>query len=325
LAAVAARAQGSVAVAVAEAAQGAARIAAEAAQRAAEALQEARGAGTTRPEVATRAAVRAQRAAAQAQEAADEVADDLRLVAVAPTPDPTPGWFGRMRQRSEARVAFERGKELYVARDLVSARPYLEQAVRLDSEHDEARALLGWLEYFSGSPQSAIAMFKTALRRQPTWEGSYNGLGWSRLRLDRPYLARDAFRAALDANPQYTDALAGLGLALYESGDYVAAVAALDQAVATLESALGRGAPELVDLREATAWSLYHLGRYGEAAVEFERVVRARPGGPSLQVALGWAYLKGGRRGDARTAFQRALELAPDSKEAARGLVLATQ
>jgi Flp pilus assembly protein TadD len=119
--------------------------------------------------------------------------------------------------------------------------------------------------------------------------------------------------------------LAGLGLALYESGDYVAAVAALDQAVATLESALGRGAPELVDLREATAWSLYHLGRYGEAAVEFERVVRARPDGLSLQVALGWAYLKGGRRGDARTAFQRALELAPDSKEAARGLALATQ
>jgi tetratricopeptide (TPR) repeat protein len=275
--------------------------------------------------VAARAAFRAQQAAARAQEAANEAADDLRVIAAAPPPEPGPGWLGRMRQKLEARTAFGRGRGLYEARDLTGARPHLEQAVRLDPDHDEARALLGWLEYFSEAPQSAIVMFKTALRRQPTWEGLYNGLGWSRLRVDRPHLARDAFRAALDANPQYTDALAGLGLALYELGDYVAAMPALDQAVATLEGALGRGAPELIDLREATAWSLYRLGRYGEAAVEFERVARARPEGPDVQAALGWAYLKGGRRGDARAAFQRALELAPNSTDAARGLALASQ
>ena len=222
-------------------------------------------------------------------------------------------------------MAFMRGKERYEARDLVGARPFLEEAVRLDPEYDEARALLGWTAYFGEEPQSAIVMFKTALRRQPTWEGLYNGLGWSRLRLDRPHLARDAFRAALDANPQYTDALAGLGLALYNVGDYSAAMPTLDQAVATLEGALGRGASELVELHEALAWSLYHTGRYGEAAVEFERVVRARPDRVGPQTALGWAYLKGGRRGDARVAFQRALHLAPGSTDAARGLWLSSK
>ena len=168
-------------------------------------------------------------------------------------------------------------------------------------------------------------MFKTALRRQPDWEGLYNGLGWSRLRLDRPNLAHDAFRAALDANGQYTDALAGLGLALNRLGDHAAAIPVLDQAVAALEGALGRGAPELVELREALARSLYQQGRYGEAAVEFERVVRARPEQAGLQAALGWALLNGGRRGDARVAFQRALALAPDSTDARRGLALASQ
>jgi tetratricopeptide (TPR) repeat protein len=230
-----------------------------------------------------------------------------------------------MRQKWDARAAFARGKELYEARDLAGARPHLEEAVRLDPEHDAARALLGWLEHFSGSPQAAVVTFKTALHRQPTWEGLYNGLGWSRLRLQRPQLAYDAFRSALDANPQYTDALAGLGLALYEMGNYAAALPALEQAVGSLEGALGHGAPELVDLREAIAWSLYRSGRYGEAAVEFERVVQARPERPGLQAALGWAYLNGGRRGDARAAFQRALELAPDSRDAARGLALASQ
>jgi tetratricopeptide (TPR) repeat protein len=319
------RGHGTVAMAMAESAQGAVRIATEAAERAAEAAQEARTASVFQPALAQRAAARGQQAAERAQEAATEAADDLQQIKTIQAPEPASGWWARLRQRSQAKTAFAQGKERYEARDLSGARPLLEQAVRLDPEHDEARALLGWLEYFSGEPQSAIVMFKTALRRQPDWEGLYNGLGWSRLRLDRPHLAHDAFRAAVDANRQYTDALAGLGLALNRLGDHAAAIPVLDQAVATLEGALGRGAPELVELREALARSLYQQGRYGEAAVEFERVARARPEQAGLQTALGWALLNGGRRGDARVAFQRALTLAPDSTDAARGLALASQ
>jgi tetratricopeptide (TPR) repeat protein len=322
---VAARAQGTVATAVAEAAKGAVRIATDSAQRAAEAAREAQSAGAAQPDAAARAARRAQLAAARAQEAADEAGDDLRQVSAAGPEEPRPNWFGRMKQKLEARSAFARGKELYEARNLTGARPFLEQAVRLDPEYDEARALLGWLDYFSGQPRAAIVMFKTALQRQPTWEGLYNGLGWSRLRVGRSQLARDAFRAALDTNPHYADALAGLGLALYNLEDYAGAVAALDPAVASLESALGRDSRELVEPREALARSLYEIGRYGEAAVEFERVIQARPDRPGLQTALGWAYLKGGRRGDARAAFQRALALAPGSTDAARGLALASR
>ena len=162
------------------------------------------------------------------------------------------------------------------------------------------------------------------LRRQPTWEGLYNGLGWSRLRLGRVQLARDAFRAALDANPQYTDALAGLGLALYKLEDYSAAVPPLDQAVASLEAALGRGAPELVELREALAWSLYEVGRYGEAAVEFERVSRRSRIERGCRPRSGGPISRAGGRGCAG-AFQRALALAPGSPDATRGLCLSSK
>ena len=133
--------------------------------------------------VAARAAVRARQAAARAQEAAEEAGDDLRQIAATEAPLPRPGWVEGIRRKLEARAAFAHGKERYEERDLAGARPHLERAVRLDPEHDEARALLAWLEYFTGKPDGAIVTFKTALRRQPTWEGLYNGLGWSRLRL----------------------------------------------------------------------------------------------------------------------------------------------
>lgn len=322
LADIAARDKGPVGTAAAEAAQGAVRTSAEAAQKASEAAAEARNPGISRLDL-TSAVIRAQKAAARAQEAADEASDDIQQVLAASPGAPRPGSVEPVPQSSQARAEFEAGRSRYEANDLVVARQHLENALRLNPELDEARALLGWAEFFTGDSRAATTTFKTALRRQPTWEGVYNGLGWSRLRLNRPNLARDAFRAALDLNPAYTDALAGWGLTLYRLEEYAAAIPALDEAAATLESALGRDAPELVDLHEASAWSLYRTGHFGEAAVEFERVIKARPSDPGPQAALGWTYLRVGRRGAARAAFLRALELAPNSADAARGLSLA--
>src|SRR4029450_4231259 len=81
----------------------------------------------------------------------------------------------------------------------------------LSPEHDQARALLAWSDYFLGDYRGAVVGFKAGLQRQPTWEGLYNGLGWSRLRLGRYHLAVAAFRPALERNPEYLDALHGLG------------------------------------------------------------------------------------------------------------------
>jgi len=323
LAEIAAREKDPVATAAAEAAQGAVRISADAVQEASEAAAEARNPSITRLALAG-AVTRAQKAAARAQEAADEASDDMQQVLAASPGAPSPRGLGPIRQSKEARAEFEAGRNRYEANDLTGARGHLEKALRLDPELDEARALLGWAEFFTGATRAATMTFKTVLRRQPTWEGAYNGLGWSRLRLNRPHLARDTFRAALDANPAYTDALAGWGLTLYELGEYAAAIPALDEAAATLESALGRGAPEVADLHAASAWSLYRTGHFGEAAVEFERVIKARPGDPGPQAGLGWSYLRVGRRDAARAAFLQALKLAPNSADAAQGLSLAS-
>ena len=230
------------------------------------------------------------------------------------------GVLDALRRGVEAQAAFRRGKALYGARDYRGARDRLAEAVTLDPGHDEARALLGWSHYFLGEHRAAIVTFKTALRRQPEWDGLLDGLGWSRLRLRRYHLAAEAFRAALEKNPENTDALIGLGSARFELGEYEAALGPLQDAARRLGPLAGAEPSELATVRAKLAWSLYYLDRYGEALGLFEKGIRTNPDLHGLHNGAGWCYLRLGRKPQARAAFQRALALRPDYQDAVEGL-----
>ncbi len=225
-----------------------------------------------------------------------------------------------LRRGVRAQAAFVRAKALYDARNYEGARERLTEALDLEADHDEARALLGWSEYFLGEYRAASITFKTTLRRQPTWEGLHNGLGWSRIRLGRYHLAAEAFRAALDLNPNYTDAMIGLGTAQFEIGRYEAALPHFQTALRRLEPLAGPDPSEVPSVRAKLAWTLYYLGRYREALSVFEQGIRATPDWHGLHNGAGWCYLKLGQKAQARAAFQRALTLKPDYDDAREGL-----
>ena len=198
----------------------------------------------------------------------------------------TSGLWAGFVKRVHAHRAYLRGKELYTERQFAEAREPLAEAVALDGDHDDARALLGWTEYALGNYRAAIVDFKTVLRRQPSWEGPYDGLGWSRLRLGRFVLAADAFRAALDRDPGYTDAAIGLG------DGRVRAKPVPGGARASHPSAPGAPEPQGRCLRQASvaakiAWSLYYLERPAEALPASGAPSRWRRTGPDSTVASG--------------------------------------
>lgn len=224
------------------------------------------------------------------------------------------------RRGVRAQAAFNRGKALYEGRDYEAARTRLVEALDLEPNHDEARALLGWAQYFLGEHRAASITFKTALRRQPTWEGLYAGLGWSRLRLGRHHLATEAFRAALDLNPDYVDAMIGLGSAQFELARYDTALPSLQTALRRLEPLAGEEPAETRVVRAKVAWTLYYLGRYRDALGLFEKAIRSAPDWHGLHNGAGWCHLKLGDKDRARIAFQRALSLRPGYDDALEGL-----
>ncbi|HVI86522.1 MAG TPA: tetratricopeptide repeat protein [bacterium] len=311
---------------IAEASRDAARYAVDAAHDAARAAAAAaRAANTVSGDAAAvvqAETARARAAAERAWEAADEAADRpaRMLPAAAVIPTSSSGIFQNLRRSMQAEGSFSRGTTLLEDHKYREARDQFAEAVALYPEHDQARALLGWSEYFLGDFRDATITFKTALRRQPTWEGLYNGLGWSRLRLGRYQMAAAAFKSALDRNPDYVDALNGLGSAQFERGNYEAALPSLEKALNGSRRALSAEPPEVTILRGKIAWSLYYLERHREALAMFIRASLASPDSYQYQVGMGWCYLKLGQRNDARAAFQRALKLGPTDEAAREGL-----
>jgi tetratricopeptide (TPR) repeat protein len=312
--------------AVVEASREAARYAADASSDAARAsAAAARAADTARPDAAVVVKVetaRARAAAERAWEAADEAADRPARLSPAATvlASSSSGLFQSLRRGMQAEAAFTRGSTLLEAHRYREARDQFAEAVALYPEHDQARAMLAWSEYFAGDFRGATVAFKTALRRQPSWEGLHNGLGWSRLRLGRYQMATTAFQAALDRNPDYVDALNGLGSAQFERGNYEAALPALEKALDGSRRALSDEPPEVTILRGKIAWSLYYLERHREALAMFIRASLAAPDSYQYQVGMGWCYLKLGQRDDARAAFRRAMNLGPHDEAAREGL-----
>jgi tetratricopeptide (TPR) repeat protein len=232
----------------------------------------------------------------------------------------SPGLFQAFRRSMRAESSFAHGTTLLEARKYDEARERFLEATILYPEHDQARALLAWSDYFLGDYRGAVVGFKAGLQRQPTWEGLYNGLGWSRLRLGRYHLAVAAFRPALERNPEYLDALHGLGSALLELGDYEGALAPLEKALRGARRLMGEEPPEAGPLRAKVAWTLYYLERYREALAMFIRASLGMPDSYQLHAGMGWCYIKLGQKEDARAAFERALRLKPDDEAIREGL-----
>jgi len=152
-----------------------------------------------------------------------------------------------------------------------------------------------------------LASLKEAVSLNPAEPLYQNTLGLVYLNLKNLPQATDAFRKALELNPNYGEALHNMGVAMAEAGQWEEAIKAY-QKVVTIATFT-----HLESLYTNMGWAYYNLGRLGEAERALLQAIRLDPALEAAHYHLGLVLLKAGRREEARAAFRRTRELAPDS------------
>ena len=152
-----------------------------------------------------------------------------------------------------------------------------------------------------GKLSTAESEARSALLLEP-----HSGILWKILSVALMRQSKDALQAlrrAAELLPRDAEALHNLGAALYERGQWNAALAYLQQALAIEPS----NADALVDAANA----LRELGQAREAVPLYQRALSLSPRLVEAQNNLGNALMELGERSEAVDCYQRALELKP--------------
>jgi tetratricopeptide (TPR) repeat protein len=168
---------------------------------------------------------------------------------------------------------------------------------------DPMRAYLPWrslsfLAETTNHPEEAWRFADLAHENDPTdpWTLYQRGrLAATRDDLDG---ARDSFRAALDRDISFVDALAWLGVLSHRQGDYASAERYFERALAL--------DPSLVDVQALRGVNFLEMGAIKDAEDTFKKVLAIDQDQPTARNGLAWCYYW---RGDATEAMQRFREL----------------
>lgn len=166
-----------------------------------------------------------------------------------------------------------------------------------------------------GRAEEAVGLYRRAVDAAPEVPRLLAALGRSLALADRYGEAADVLERVVAQGGGDARARFYLGSALWESGRYEEAEAALRRAA---EEAAGTGAEPVVgqQLGRLLLW----VGRPEDAVAPLERAVALRPGAADARLDLARALEGAGRTEEALGAYRRVTELAPDSHYARWGL-----
>jgi choline-sulfatase len=194
-----------------------------------------------------------------------------------------------------------------------SARTF-RQVLDLDPDSDKAYAGLGQVLSRQGRQDEAVEAFQKALAFNRASREAKQGLAAVLAAGGKTEEAEATYRKALEENP--ADAVTALALArmLYESRRY-------DEVVALMERTLKAGV-DVPDLHFAMGNAHFQKGEVAQAAEEYARVLKARPGDSQALFGSGLVALKMGRTGEAIRLMERSRDADPSNPATRRNLAI---
>ena len=189
-----------------------------------------------------------------------------------------------------------------------------------------AQAMADWIasEVGIGRPAAGPASPARRSAMEPYLQGRTYLEGWD---VERNYTrAEEAFRKAMDRDPSFAEAHAGLALALFKDYEETRRPERVPQAERAAERAVAL-APDLPEARLAQGAIQLGRGLSAEAAATLQRAQDLAPADDMVVRRIAEAYADSRRRAEAENLFRRAISLRPDYWENhnALGRFLATQ
>ncbi len=155
----------------------------------------------------------------------------------------------------------------------------------------------------------AQASFRRALERDPGHRNARQNMAETRRQQGHFAESLGWYRQVLDLDPEFAPAHAGVGVALYELGQYGRAVESLQHAASLESGALPISAHQFL------AEALYKQERYEEAVEGYRVVAELNPGHAAAHAGIGYALYRLQRYEDAVESLERSISLEPESPD----------
>jgi tetratricopeptide (TPR) repeat protein len=172
----------------------------------------------------------------------------------------------------------------------------------------------------AGDHDTAIARFTEAAGLMPNCADCFYNIGVSYMQKKDDKQAEEAWKKAIEAKPDYADALNALST-LYNNQKRFDEASAMSAKAASA----GGGAGGSADAIYNQGIILWNQGKIPEAKAKFEEVLKSNPNHADSQFQLGMALLNEGKLPDAVAAFEAYLKLAPDGQFAAQAKGMVAQ
>ena len=133
---------------------------------------------------------------------------------------------------------------------------------------------LGTTWVMMGRLEEAVTEHRLAIRYAPWYAEAHGNLGAALQRLGRTEEAAAAYRRALELKPELGVARTNLAVILHQQNQPDAALAELRQTSQQLRAASRN--PQSFDRHSQVANAYLHVGRFADAAAEFEAALRVQ-------------------------------------------------
>lgn len=200
--------------------------------------------------------------------------------------------------------------------DARGAEASLRRALELDPGYIAAYQSLAALYVNMRQPDRAIAEYKKIAERQPDNSGAYTLMGMVEYSRNNYDAAFDAYRRALQIDPDATFAANNLAMLAADHGK-----GNLDEAV-QLAQGIVRKYPEEPGYADTLGWVFYKKGLYQPAVEQLQKAVTKavarNADNAAYRFHLGLALASAGRKADARRELQTAQSLADKETRAGK-------